>query len=175
MAGLLVVAGVAWQALWLGWPAAMVSVGLVASWLLWRSGRWEWSPRLLRAAAIALIAFVVHVAEEVGTGMSDALPALFARTAWSDARLLVFNLAWLGVFLVALVSARPGRRLPLLPLVFLGLVGGVANGIIHLALVAAQGGYFPGAWTAPLVFVAGLSLLGAMRPESQVAVEGRSG
>ena len=168
IAELFVATAVAWQAWWLGWPAALIGVGAVVSYALWRTGPWTWTPSLRPAALLAIAAFVVHAIEELVAGLPLALPALFGRPGWSDGRFLVFIASWLVAFVVATFTARPGRRVPLLPLLFLGLIGGVVNGVAHLGLVLRQGAYFPGAWTAPVMLLAGLVLLGAMRPRSQI-------
>ena len=42
---------------------------------------------------------------------------------------------------------------------FFAFGGGVGNGVAHLMLVVAQGGYFPGAWTALHCLIVGTVLL----------------
>ncbi len=158
-----VVAGIAWQGWWLGRAASLLSVALVASYLVWLQGSWAVTPRLRLAACIAILVFALHALEESLTGLPRALPALFGRPSWDIDRFVTFNAAWGMVFVVATITAKPGRRLPLLALLFLAVAGGIGNGIAHLLMVAVRGNYFPGAWTALPSLLAGLWLLGAMR------------
>jgi hypothetical protein len=156
---LFVVSGILFQATWLGWPASLVSVGWVVCFVLWLSPDWRITPRLRTTYFIGVAVFLLHVAEEYTRGLQVALPGLFDISAWSGQQYLIFNGVWALVFVAAGVMLKPGRELPVLMVLFLGLVGGVANGIIHLVLVVGRGEYFPGAWTAPISFVIGVVLL----------------
>ena len=132
-AGLVAVA-IAAQALWLGLPAAGLSVALVVCYALWRATDWRAPPVLGRAVGVAILVFVGHATEELITGFPRALPALLGRPPWTDGRFLAFNAAWLVVFLVAWGSLRSGRGLPVLPVLFLAIAGGVGNGVGHVLL-----------------------------------------
>ena len=72
---------------------------------------------------------------------------------------MVFNAAWFTAFMLAAWGLRRHHPLAVLIVLFFALAGGVGNGIVHLSLVVSQGGYFPGAWTAPLCLVVGALLL----------------
>lgn len=158
------VLGVAWQGWWLGRPAAMLSVLLVICGLLWQYGGWVTTPRTAVAAALAIAVFAVHATEETLTGFAAALPALVGDPPWSTARFVTFNATWGAVFVAAALALRPGRRLPLLPLLFLAVAGGIGNGLAHLLAAVIRGGYVPGAWTALPCLLAGAWLLATMRP-----------
>lgn len=155
----IVLAGVLFQALWLGLPASLVSVGLVISYGLWTSSSWRFAPQLKVVSCLAVPVFLGHAAEEFLTGLQRDLPALIGRPHWSDGQFLMFNGAWAVVFGTAAVRVAVGRPLPVLIILFLAVVGGVANGVVHLLLVLQRGAYFPGAWTAPLCLVMGIWLL----------------
>lgn len=155
----LVLAGVLFQALWLGLPAIFVSVGLVISYLVWMTTDWTLTPRLRSVFFLTIPVFAAHGLEEYSNGFQQELPALFGRPPVTGTQFLVFNGVWMAVFCITALTLRPGRQLPVVIVLFLALVGGVGNGIIHLGLVLQRGSYFPGAWTAPLCFVVGVWLL----------------
>ncbi len=157
-AGFVVVA-VLFQALWLGLPAIFVSVALAASYGLWVGSAWRVVPRLRAVFSLAVLLFVIHVAEEFLAGLPMALPELFGRSPWLDYQYLAFNGAWLLVFGAAAVTVGTGRQLPVLIILFFAVAGGVGNGVLHLLLVLRRGGYFPGAWTAPFCLIMGVWLL----------------
>lgn len=159
LGALIVVAGVLFQALWLGRAAALLSVALVVSYLVWLGGAWTAASRSLATTyAIGLLVFLAHVAEEFLTGFQRQLPALVGDR-WTDAQYLVFNAAWFAGFVVAGLALRQRHPLAILIVLFFAIGGGVGNGVAHLLLVVLQRGYFPGAWTAPLCLIAGVALL----------------
>lgn len=165
-----VVVAILFQIFWLGLPAIFLSVALLASYWLWLSSDWQEAPQLPWAFAVSIIIFLSHAAEEFMTGFHRALPALFDRAAWSNTQFLVFIIVWMLVFCISAFSIRPNRPLPSLIVLFFAVAGGVGNGVMHLLLVVQQGGYFPGAWTAPLCLGVGIWLLrllyGQVRPDS---------
>ena len=154
-----VVAMVLFQTFWLGLPAIFLSLILILSYGIWTATDWQVKPPLRKVFAFAILVFIAHVTEEYLAGLQEALPALFDRTAWSGFRYLVFNGVWAVTFIVAGVTLRSNSRLPVLIVLFFAIAGGVGNGALHLGLVVWRGGYFPGAWTAPLCFVMGVWLL----------------
>jgi hypothetical protein len=106
--------------------------------------------------------------EEYRTGFYSVFPPVFGAEAWSAARFLTFNLVWLAIFVVAGFGIASSRRPAFIVALFLGLGGGIGNGLGHLALAARRGGYFPGVYTAVLALFAGSALLRALlRPEVQ--------
>ncbi len=159
LGGLIVVAGVLFQSLWLGRAAALLSGALVIAYAVWIGGAWNLAGRHLRATyGVALAIFVVHACEEFLTGFQRRLPALVG-TRWTDTQFLVFNAAWFATFVLAAWGLHRRHPLAVLIVLFLALGGGVGNGVAHLLLVVTQGGYFPGAWTAPLCLIVGAALL----------------
>jgi hypothetical protein len=159
LGGLIVVAGVLFQGLWLGRAAALLSVALVIAYAVWIGGTWNLAGQFLQPAySVALVIFPLHACEEFLTGFQRRFPALVGDR-WTDTQFLVFNAAWLATFVFAAWGLRRRRPLAVLIVLFFALAGGVANGIGHLLLVAVQGAYFPGAWTAPLCLIIGTVLL----------------
>ena len=159
LGGLIVVAGVLFQGLWLGRAAALLSVALVIAYGVWIGEAWSLAGRSLQAAyGVALVIFPLHACEEFLTGFQRRFPALVGDR-WTDTQFLVFNAAWLTTFVLAAWGLHRRRPLAVLIVLFLALAGGVGNGIGHLLLAVAQRGYFPGAWTAPLCLIVGTVLL----------------
>jgi hypothetical protein len=152
-------AAVLFQIVWLGLPASFLSVALVVSYALWFGGGWRITPGLRTTYFVGIAVFAAHVVEEYMGGFDRALPELFAREPWSDARYLVFVSVWGVLFLASAVWLRAHRGVAVLILIFFVIGGGVGNGALHLGLVALRGGYFPGAWTALPCLVVGLVML----------------
>jgi len=159
LGGGFVLAAMIFQALWLGLPAILLSVALVLSYWLWTSTAWCIHRRLRAVFILAIILFLGHAVEEFISGFPAALPALFGRDPWSDARYVVFNSVWALIFTSAALTVRTGRPLSVLIILFFAVAGGVGNGVAHLMLVLRLDEYFPGAWTAPLLLVVGIWLL----------------
>jgi hypothetical protein len=158
--GLIVVAGVLFQSLWLGRAAALLSVALVIAYAVWIAGAWSLAGRSLEATyGAALVIFLLHASEEFLTGFQRRLPALIGDDRWTDAQFVIFNAVWFTTFALAGWGLRGRRPLAALIVLFFALGGGVGNGVAHLMLLAIQGGYFPGAWTAPLCLIIGTVLL----------------
>jgi hypothetical protein len=159
LGGVIVVAGVLFQGLWLGRAASLLSVALVIAYVIWMRAAWSLAGRSLQATyGVALVIFLVHACEEFLTGFQRRLPALVGDH-WSDTQFVVFNAAWFVTFVSAAWGLRRRRPLAVLIVLFFALAGGVGNGVAHLLLVVTQGGYFPGAWTAPLCLIVGSVLL----------------
>jgi hypothetical protein len=155
----LVGGGVVFQAVWLGLPATALGVALVVALTLWLCTDWRLRPGFALAYGVGIAVFGLHVAEEYSTQFQDALPALFGRTGWSDARYLAFNGVWAVVFLGSWWAVGRGQALGVLVATFFAVGGGVGNGAAHLVLAVARGGYFPGAWTAPACLGVGVWML----------------
>jgi hypothetical protein len=147
------------QSWFMGRAVVLLDVALVISCALWAARPAPGSPaRVLPVLAAALLVQLVHLAEEYRAGFQRALPALFGY-AWEDWRFLTFNGVWLVLFAASAGAVARRRRLGYLGAFFLAVGGGIGNGLAHLALAAAAGGYFPGVYTAPLLLAAGTLLL----------------
>ena len=160
MAGaLLVLTVVAAQTHWMGPAIIFLSGGLVVSYDVWITARWNDDPApVLPLYLLAIAVQCLHFTEEYVTGFQHQFPELFG-IHWSDARFVTFNMLWLAAFV--LVGLGVYRRIPLAYLVvlFLALIGGVGNGVSHLILSAMNRGYFPGLITAPFSILMGVLVL----------------
>lgn len=141
----------------LGMASIPFSVMFACCALVWAAGRWSAAPGLIPRAVLTIAALGLHFAEELTTGFAEAFPALFG-SSWLVGRFIAFNVGWLTVFVVSVWLAARGAQVGFLGLVFLSLGAGVANGLAHVALSVATGRLFPGTYTAPVVFCAGLAL-----------------
>ena len=121
-----------------------------------------------RALSLAVGVQGIHFAEETATGFHERLPALFGLPGMPLSLFVVFNLAWLAIWVASVPGLRSQRLGAFFAAWFLAIAG-VFNGIAHPLLAVAAGGYFPGLVTSP--FIAGASvwlwlrLREATRPE----------
>lgn len=121
--------------------------------------------RILPAYAAAVLVQCGHLTEQYRTGFYRMFPPVLGGDPWSARQFLIFNLVWLGIFVLAGLGIARGWRPAFVVASFLSLGGGIGNGLGHLMLVVRAGGYFSGADTAPLVFLAGSVLaLQLLRP-----------
>lgn len=119
--------------------------------------------RILPVFLLALAAQCLHLIEEFGTGLQRRLPDLFGLAPWSPEFLVILNVAWIGIWVLAALGLRTGgNRLAMIPVWFLALASS-ANGILHLTVALLVWGYFPGLVTSPVVGGLGLVLLGRLR------------
>lgn len=85
------------QSWWMGRAVALLSVGLIITYLFWISARWKNDPKPILAIYLLAIAVqCVNFAEEYVTGFQRQFPKLIGYE-WSDARFVTFNMAWLAV------------------------------------------------------------------------------
>ena len=142
----------------MGRAVAFLAAALVLAYVLWLDQPAIEPRKVLPAYLVAVCAQSVHLVEEYRAGFYREFPPILGAAPWSAVAFLLFNVTWLVVFgLVALGLARRWRPAALVAL-FLALGGGVLNGLAHVALAIRVGGYFPGLYTAPLVFGAGTYL-----------------
>jgi hypothetical protein len=106
------------------------------------------------AAAWVLAASVgiqgVHFGEEVATGFHERLPALFELPGIPITAFVLFNMTWLGIWVVSVPRLRSGRADAFFAAWFLAIAG-MLNGIAHPLLAVAAGGYFPGLVSSPFI------------------------
>jgi hypothetical protein len=129
------------------------AAALAAAWLA--SSRSPGESEDARASASRTLAVVtvlqgLHFSEESAGGFPESLGDLFGLPPMSFSFFLVFNLAWLAVWIVSVPGIRAGNRLAFFAAWFLAIAG-VANGILHPVLAIFSWGYFPGLITAPFV------------------------
>ena len=143
----------------MGRAVALLAVALVLAYVVWLAQSVLEPRRVLSAYLLALAAQGLHFIEEYRAGFYREFPPLVGAAPWSRSTFLLFNLAWLFVFVLAAQGlARRWRPAGVVAL-FLALGGGVLNGLGHFALAARASAYFPGLYTAPLSLAAGSYLL----------------
>ena len=123
------------------------------------------APRVVAGVAVTVQA--AHFLEELRTGFPQAFPSILGLRPWSTAAFVLFNVAWLCVWCLALLEAPRGHRLAEWPLWFLGLAMTV-NGVAHPLLAVGAGGYFPGLWTSIPSAIVGVVLLRELTRVSRV-------
>lgn len=123
--------------------------------------------RIPRAFVLLLAAQAVHSIEEYWFRLYDLLaPARAVSDALGLHRptgFIIANGALIGFglwcYFARIRPGRPGAR----GLAWFWAVLELLNGLAHGALALAAGGYFPGVATAPVLLVAGLLLILALR------------
>jgi len=163
IAAVFVVAAIAAQSYWLGHGVILLSLGLIITYLVWALTPWKNEPaRVLPTYLLAIVVQCVHFTEEFITGFQRQFPKVLGSSEWTDAQFVTFNMAWLAVFVLAVLGVYRRMQLAYLVVLFLALIGGVGNGTSHLLLAATHGGYFPGLVTAPLCLLVGIAVLGRL-------------
>ena len=110
-----------------------------------------------RALGLATAVQFVHFSEEWVTGFNVRFPALFGLEPIPEATFVVFNLAWIAIWIVAIPMLRAARTFAFFVAWFLAIAG-LTNGIAHPLLAAVTDGYFPGLVSSPLIGMAGFYL-----------------
>ena len=113
-----------------------------------------------RTAGIFLLGLAVqslHFMEEFVTGFEQRFPALLGLPGWSERFFVVFNLAWISLWILSAVDLQKGYRAALFPVWFFAIAA-MANGVAHPLLAVVSRGYFPGLITSPVLGVLGVSL-----------------
>lgn len=154
---LLVVAAQTW---WMGRAVSPLSAGLFIAYGIWLTGRWKNDAgRVLPVYLLAVAVQCLHLTEEYLAGFYRQFPKLMGGGSWSDALFVTFNMLWLAVFVLAGVGVYRRWQMAYVAVIFLALIGGVANGVAHLLLSAMYWRYFPGVVTAPLCLLVGIAVL----------------
>ena len=124
----------------------------------WAEGSRAQTRGAVRLALVAVLLEAAHFAEELSTGFHERFPALFDRSPMPLPVFVLFNLAWLAIWILSVWGLAARNRGALFPLWFLALAS-IANGLAHPAFSALEGRYFPGLVTAPAVGIVGVLLL----------------
>lgn len=109
------------------------------------------------ALGITTVVQSVHFAEEWATGFHVRFPALLGLAPMPLSFFVLFNLAWIAIWIASIPFLRRGRRQAFFAAWFLALAG-VLNAVAHPLMAIASGGYFPGLITSPAVGIAGVIL-----------------
>ena len=158
------------NAIYLGPPVILLNIGLIASLLAWLTtgGGVPFPNRLIGPIFLVSIAVqTCHFLEEYAGRLYEILPPVFGLSPLPAHKFVVFNLIWIGIFLLSAVGVFKRVRIALLPVWFMALVGGIGNTIIHGWHAIQSGGYSPGVATAlvnlPLAVVLIILLTGSVR------------
>jgi hypothetical protein len=115
----------------MGPPVILLIAGLIASlvaWLTTGGGR-PFPKQLVGPLYLASIAVqTCHFVEEYAGRLYEILPPLFNLSPLPAQKFVVFNLVWIGIFLVSAVGVFRRVRLALLPVWFQG--GGYTPGVV---------------------------------------------
>jgi hypothetical protein len=82
----------------------------------------------------------LHFSAEYTARMYETVPPLFELAPLPPHRFIIFNLAWIAIFVVSAVGVFIGLRLPLIAVWFMALVGGIGNAVFHLWLAVRGSG-----------------------------------
>ena len=159
---LLTAAAVTFNVLFMGPAVILLEIGLAASLLAWlATGAGRHFPQpLVGPIYLASIAIqILHFSEEYAGRLFELAPPLFNLSPLPAQKFLVFNLIWIGIFLVSAVGVFRRVRLTLLPVWFMALIGGIGNSIFHTWLAVQSGGYAPGLATALINLPLGIALV----------------
>lgn len=115
----------------------------------------------VRMAMLAIACQGLHFAEEAGGELNRRLPELFRLDPITMGTFASINLVAIAVWMLCVPALAARVSAALFPLWFLA-VASVLNALLHPALAIAEGGYFPGVFTSPVVGVAGIFLLRAL-------------
>ncbi len=110
-----------------------------------------------RALAIATAVQFVHFSEEWATGFHIRFPDLLGLEPIPLPVFLLFNFAWIAIWIAAIPMLRSALTFGFFAAWFLALAG-VLNGIAHPLLALFAGGYFPGLLSSPFIGLAGIYL-----------------
>jgi hypothetical protein len=126
-----------------------------------------------RALALAVAAQAIHFAEEAATGFHERFPALLGLSGIPFSLFVLFNLAWLAIWIASVSGLRSGRAVAFFAAWFLAIAG-MVNGIAHPLLAIAADEYFPGLLSAPLVGGASVWLWVSLRKATRPDASARS-
>jgi hypothetical protein len=118
------------------------------------------------ALALATGIQSLHFLEEASTGFPQRLGELVGLPPMPNSFFLVFNLAWIGIWIVSVPGLRSGRPAAYFPAWFLA-VAAVVNGFAHPMLALVSAGYFPGLVTSPFIGIAGYRLWRRLQTATQ--------
>jgi hypothetical protein len=110
-----------------------------------------------RVLALAVAIQGIHFAEETATGFHARFGPLFGVPAMPLSLFVIFNLAWLGIWVTSVAGLRSARTIAFFAAWFLAIAG-TLNGLAHPLLAVAVGGYFPGLWSSPVIGAASVWL-----------------
>lgn len=121
-----------------------------------------------RALGLAVVVQGIHFGEEAAGGFHERLGALLGLPEMPFVFFVLFNVSWLGIWMVSVPGLRAGRTAAFFAAWFLAIAG-IANGIAHPLLALASEGYFPGLLSSPVIAAASLWLWTRLRAATRPA------
>ena len=118
----------------------------------------EFVDRIIHLYLIGISFQCLHFTEEFVTGFYVRAPRFLGLVPWPSEFFVIFNLAWIALWLLGAVGLKSHVRVAFFPVWFFA-VGMVGNAIWHPLLSLATGGYFPGLYTSPFAGIIGVMLL----------------
>jgi len=144
--------------LWLVFGAAVVTSVRAGSFAADRSAKRALRLRVLLCTCVQ----TAHFLEEWQTGFHQRWPAFLGLEPWPETFFVIFNAAWLAVWLATASLIPRGGIVTRAAAWFLALAA-MLNAVAHPLLAVSAGGYFPGLWTSPLLGAAGYALWRVLR------------
>jgi hypothetical protein len=124
-----------------------------------------------RGLALATGVQGAHFIEEALTGFHQQFPELFGLSPMPFTFFVLFNVAWLAIWVASVPGLRAGRVAAFFAAWFLAIAG-LFNGIAHPSFAVVSGGYFPGLVTSPFIGIASAFLWIRLRRATQREVVG---
>jgi len=144
-----------------GTSALTVALGVALALSFTRSPRSDAARARGPLVPLVLLAIgiqALHFGEELLTGFRSRFPETLGLAPWPSSFFVIFNLAWLAIWLASSAGLRRGVRAAFFPIWFLAIAM-TANGPAHVLLALDAGGYFPGLLSAPVEAAVGVILL----------------
>ena len=107
--------------------------------------------------SITVVLQCIHFIEETITGFNVRLGQLLNIPGMSFTFFVMFNVVWIGIWIVSIFGLRSGNAFAFFAAWFLSIAG-VFNGLLHPLLSIISGSYFPGTISSPFVAAASIWL-----------------
>jgi hypothetical protein len=144
---------------YMGLPVIFLNIGLVVSLIIWLSLNKSYPRKLSNLYLIGVLIQITHFLEEYYMGLYKELPSIFNENPWTGSQFIIFNIVWLIIFLLAAIGSFNNIKVSYLIVWFFILIGGIGNGIMHIALSLLKKEYFPGTVTAIFLFAIGIIMI----------------
>lgn len=149
--------------------SGLAILATIAVWLtLTFSSQSRTSKKVVKVLLLTTGCQGLHFLEEYFTGFYILFPTFLGLAPWRAGFFVVFNLAWIVIWLVSAIGIHRQFQAAYFPAWFLALAA-ILNGIAHPLLAIVTGGYFPGLISSPILGVLGWRLLAELRLASNGA------
>lgn len=110
-----------------------------------------------RALGLTTVVQSLHFSEEWATGFHIRFPALLGLEPMPLLVFVLFNLAWIAIWIASIPMLRSAQTFGIFAAWFLAIAG-ILNGIAHPLMAVISGGYFPGLFSSPFIGLAAVFL-----------------